>query len=117
MRSCSFRHRWFEFDIGYVYIKILSFLKLAEIRHVFLPSSLKQEWSQKMLDLIEKDYLFKKRCEELALDLNTNYLDLKLQIAAYYAGEKIKLEKSVEDFMEEVKQSLRANQKFKLHYS
>jgi hypothetical protein len=117
MRSCSFRHRWFEFDIGYFYIKILSFFKLAEVRHVFLPSSLKQEWSQKMLELIEKDYRFKSRCEELARDLNTNYQDLTNQIAAYFSGEKVKLEKSVELFLEEVKQNFRANQKIKLRYN
>jgi stearoyl-CoA desaturase (delta-9 desaturase) len=52
MRSCSFRHRWFEFDIGYVYLKILSYLKLAELRHVYSPSCLQQEWSHKMIELI-----------------------------------------------------------------
>lgn len=30
--SCSFRHRWYEFDIGYAYLKILSWMGLAEIR-------------------------------------------------------------------------------------
>jgi len=31
-RSCSFRHRWYEFDIGYAYIKILSALGFAKIK-------------------------------------------------------------------------------------
>jgi stearoyl-CoA desaturase (delta-9 desaturase) len=34
-RSCSFRHRWYEFDIGYAYIRILSILRLAEIKTAF----------------------------------------------------------------------------------
>jgi stearoyl-CoA desaturase (delta-9 desaturase) len=31
-RSCSFRHRWYEFDIGYFYIQILSAVGLAKIK-------------------------------------------------------------------------------------
>lgn len=33
--SCSFRHKAWEFDIGYAYIKMLSWLGLAEIKHVY----------------------------------------------------------------------------------
>lgn len=32
--SASFRHRWFEFDIGYVYLKVLSAFGLADIKKV-----------------------------------------------------------------------------------
>lgn len=32
--SCSFRHKPWEFDIGYAYIKVLSWVGLAEIRHL-----------------------------------------------------------------------------------
>jgi stearoyl-CoA desaturase (delta-9 desaturase) len=31
-RSCSFRHRWYELDIGYVYIRMLSAVGLAKIK-------------------------------------------------------------------------------------
>ncbi len=31
-RSCSFRHRWYEVDIGYLYIKMLSAVGLAKIK-------------------------------------------------------------------------------------
>ncbi|MBS1963201.1 MAG: fatty acid desaturase [Bdellovibrionales bacterium] len=31
-RSCSFRHRWYEFDIGYFYIRALSAVGLAQIK-------------------------------------------------------------------------------------
>jgi stearoyl-CoA desaturase (delta-9 desaturase) len=35
MRSCSFRHRWFEFDIGFFYLKILNKFKLADLKNVW----------------------------------------------------------------------------------
>jgi stearoyl-CoA desaturase (Delta-9 desaturase) len=116
MRSCSFRHRWFEFDIGYVYLKLLGWARLAELKNVYNPQTLKQEISKKVSELIDKDYRFKKRCEELAAELNTNYQDLKVKIEAYVRGEKVKLESSVREFMEEVERTLRANQRLKLTY-
>lgn len=117
MRSCSFRHRWFEFDIGFVYLKVLNWLKLADLKNVYSPATLKQEFGQKFLELIEKDYRFKKRCEELAHELNVNYQDLKARIEAYYRGEKVKLEKNVREFMAEVRRTYLANQRLKLSYA
>jgi len=116
MRSCSFRHRWFEFDIGFVYIKALKGIKLAELKNVYSPATLKQEWSNKMSELIEIDLRFKKRCEELAHEMDLTYQDLKVRMEAYYRGEKVKLEKSVQDFMWEVERTLKANQRLKLSY-
>lgn len=116
MRSCSFRHRWFEFDIGYMYLKILSGLKLAEIKNAYTPATLREEFGKKFLELIEHDSRFKKRCEELAQELNLNYQDLKAKMEAYYRGEKVKLEKSVRLFMEEVRRTYLANQRLKLSY-
>lgn len=116
MRSCSFRHRWFEFDIGFFYLKILNWFKLAELKNVYSPATLKQEFGQKFIELIEKDYRFKKRCEELAQEMNLNYQELKLKIEAYYRGEKVKLEKSVREFMDEVRRTYLANQRLKLSY-
>lgn len=116
MRSCSFRHRWYEFDIGYLYLKILKAFKLADLKNVYNPATLKQELSKKMSELIEKDYRFKKRCEELAAEMNTNYQELKIQIEAYYRGEKIKFEQSVREFIEEVQRTYNANQRLKLSY-
>jgi stearoyl-CoA desaturase (Delta-9 desaturase) len=116
MRSCSFRHRWFEFDIGYLYLKILKQFKLADLKNVYSPATLKQEFSKKFIELIESDYRFKKRCEELAAELNVNYQELKAKIEAYYRGEKVKLEKSVREFMAEVRRTYIANQRLKLSY-
>lgn len=117
MRSCSFRHRWFEFDIGFLYLKILNWFKLADLKNVYSPATLKQEFSKKYLELIEKDYRFKKRCEELALEMNMNYQELKAKMEAYYRGEKVKLERSVKEFMEEVRHTYFANLKLKLNYA
>ncbi len=116
MRSCSFRHRWFEFDIGFFYIKLLSYVGLADLKNVYSPATLKQEFGQKFVELIEKDYRFKKRFEELAQELNLNYQELKANIEAYYNGEKVKLEKSVREFMTEVRRTYLANQRLKLSY-
>lgn len=109
MRSCSFRHRWFEFDIGYVYIKMLNAFKLASIKNAYTPKTLKQEFSKKIAELIENDERFKKRCEELALELKISYQELVSKIEAYYGGEKIKMEKAVHIFMDEVRATLKAN--------
>ena len=116
MRSCSFRHRWFEFDIGFIYLKMLNWFGLADFKNVYTPATLKQEFSKKIIELIEKDYRFKKRCEELAGEMNLGYLELKIRIEAYYSGEKVKLEKSVREFIVEVRRTYIANQRLKLSY-
>ncbi len=116
MRSCSFRHRWFEFDIGFFYLKILAYFKLAELKNVYTPATLKQELSKKMSDLIESDLRFKKRCEELAHEMNISYQELKQRLEAYCRGEKIKLEKKYREFMQEVIRTLKANQRLNLSY-
>ncbi|MGE3608572.1 MAG: fatty acid desaturase [Bacteriovoracaceae bacterium] len=116
MRSCSFRHRWFEFDIGYVYLKFMNWFKLAEFRNVYSPATLKKELSAKILELMEKDFRFKKKFEELAIEMNTNYQDLKHRVEAYYAGERVKLESSVIELMNEMRRTLKANQKLNLSY-
>jgi stearoyl-CoA desaturase (delta-9 desaturase) len=117
MRSCSFRHRWFEFDIGYIYLKMLSAFGLAELKNIYSPATLKQELSKKMSELIEKDHRFKKRCEELARELNMSYQEFKAKLEAYCRGEKVKLERSCREFMDEVIRTLRANQRLHLQYN
>lgn len=34
-RSCSFRHRWYEIDIGYIYIRMLSAVGLAKVKTAY----------------------------------------------------------------------------------
>lgn len=117
MRSCSFQHRWYEFDIGYLYLRILKMFRLAELKNVYNSATLKQELSKKIAELVEADNRFKKRCQELAVELKMDYEELKLKMEAYYRGEKVKLEKSVRIFMKEVERTLKANQRLQLSYA
>lgn len=114
--SCSFRHRWFEFDIGYFYLKILNYLGLASLRSVYNCASLKQELQKQMKMLLEKDLRFKKRFEELALEFNTNYAELKLRVERYLSGEKVKLDKSIKVLLKEMKRTAMANRRLQLNY-
>lgn len=116
MRSCSFRHRWFEFDIGFVYLKILSWFRLAQLKNVYSPATLKNELGAKLLDLIEVDDRFKKRFDELAQEFNLGKQELKERLQASFRGERIKLERSVKEFIEEVKRTYLINQKLNLSY-
>jgi stearoyl-CoA desaturase (delta-9 desaturase) len=114
--SCSFRHRWFEFDIGYTYIKIMNYLGLAKLRSVYNPESLKQELRKQMAILLEKDARFKKRFELLAKEFNTNYNELKNKVERYLAGEKVKLDAAVHELLNEMKRTAMANRKLQLTY-
>lgn len=114
--SCSFRHRWFEFDIGYVYLKILNIFNLAHFKSVYNCASLKQELQKQMKVLLEKDNRFKKRFEELAIEFNTNYAELKNKVERYLSGEKIKLDKSVKVLLKEMKRTVMANRRLQLNY-
>lgn len=106
-RSCSFRHKWYEFDIGYVYIKILNFFKLADIRTVYNTTKFKKDLAVKALALIEMEKRFQDRLNALSKEMNQNAADLKLQIASYLEGKKYALEKPVKDFAKELKFYLR----------
>ncbi len=116
-RSCSFRHKWYEFDIGYAYLVMLKKFNLADLKVVYNSKTLRQEMSAKMSALIDADQRFRKRCEELATEMNMNYQDLKVRMEEYVKGEKVKLEKSARQFLTEVERTLAANQRLKLSYS
>lgn len=102
-KSCSFRHKWYEFDIGFFYIKMLSYFKLAEIRTVYNPTKFKKELALKALTLIEANHNFQEKFAQLAAELNQNVQDLKIQIAAYLEGKKHELEKPAKQFAKEIK--------------
>ncbi len=116
-RSCSFRHRWYEFDIGYAYLVVMKKLKLAELKVVYNSKTLRQDISAKVSALIDADQRFRRRCEEMAKEMNLNYQDLKLRMEEYMKGEKVKLEKSARQFLAEVERTLIANQRLKLSYN
>ncbi len=102
-KSCSFRHKWYEFDIGYFYIKIMSYFKLADIRTVYNPKKFKKELAEKALRLLEVDYKFQERFEKLSAELNQNMNDLKNEMALYLEGKKHQLQKPAKRFAKEVK--------------
>ncbi|MEX0798618.1 MAG: fatty acid desaturase, partial [Bacteriovoracaceae bacterium] len=115
-KSCSFRHRWFEFDWGYFYINLLDRIKLAAIKHAYTPKSLKKELSVKLTSLMERDYRFQKRLEELAEDLNTNKNELFQMIKDYIEGKKVKVSAEVKALVNEAKRTFYANYKLNLSY-
>lgn len=106
-RSCSFRHKWYEFDIGYVYIKALNYFKLADIKTVYNTTKFKKELALKALSLIEMEHRFQERFIQLSQELNQNAHELKIQIASYLEGKKYELQKPVKEFAKELKWYLR----------
>ena len=106
-KSCSFRHKWYEFDIGYFYIKMLSYFKLAEIRTVYNPTKFKKELALKAMSLIEANHNFQERLSQLAAELNRDVQELKIQIMAYLEGKKHQLQKPAKEFAKEIKAYLR----------
>tara|TARA_B100001971_G_C18264602_1_gene590684 strand:+ start:1164 stop:2249 length:1086 start_codon:yes stop_codon:yes gene_type:complete len=115
-KSCSFRHRWFEFDWGYFYIKLMNYSGLAKIKNAYTPKTLKKDLSVKLTALMEKDYRFRKRLEELAEELNTNADELFTMIKDYIEGKKVEVTKDVKALIGEAKRTLYANYKLNLSY-
>ncbi len=111
-KSASFRHRWFEFDLGFVYIHILKFLGLARIKFAFSPATMKAELSRKWLQTLEKNAELKERLHVLASELKMNSSALKENISDKIAGKRIKLSRQLNDFKREVFIVMRANYKF-----
>ncbi len=116
-KSCSFRHRWFEFDIGYAYICMFEKLKLAETKNVYDCKRLKVDLSFELRKVMEKDYRLKLRLEELARELNTSFQELLQTIEKYIRGEKVKINNQIKELVEEAQRTFWANAKLKLHYN
>lgn len=115
-KSCSFRHRWFEFDIGYAYIIVLSKLKLAQIKNAYTTVNLKVELSKQIKTLIESDFDFKNRFEEFCSEYKLNYAEMMQKVEDYIHGKKVELEKPMKDFIAEVRKTWYANMKLQLNY-
>jgi stearoyl-CoA desaturase (delta-9 desaturase) len=120
-RSSSFRHKWYEFDIGYFYLVILNFLGLVEIKNAYTTRTLKEEIKRDLEKqfqiLVEKDQRMRKKLEELARELNTTYQELVERIKAYIRGKKVDMEKPLKQFYKEIRQTIMANRKLSLSYS
>lgn len=115
-RSCSFRHRWFEFDIGYFYLKVLEKFKMSKILYAYTPKTLKEEIKKHYKDIMEKDYRIKKKCEQLALEFNTSTSEIQKKIALYFEGKKVNLEGPLKEVVDEIYRTLRANYRLNLSY-
>mgnify|MGYP002624275177 CR=1 FL=1 len=109
-RSSSFRHRWFEFDIGYAYLVMLQSLGLAKINNAYTTTSLKEElkiemWRQFNLKL-NTDFRFQEKLEKLAQELGTTYSELVEKIKAYFEGQKVKLEKPIRLMIDDIRRTI-----------
>lgn len=116
-KSCSFRHRWFEFDWGFFYINLLKRAKLASVKSAYTPKTLKKELSVKITALMQRDYRFKKRLEEIAEELNTSAEELFQMIKDYMEGKKVKLSTELKALVSEAQRTWRANMKLNLSYA
>jgi len=107
-KSCSFRHKWYEFDIGYVYIKILAAFNLAKIKNVYNPTKMKEDLARRVARMIEKNNEMQEKIEQLANDLDTSVNELIQEIKLYIEGKKVTLQKPVIEFKKEVLQMVYA---------
>ena len=123
-RSASFRHRWFEFDIGWAYICTLAKLKLAKVRHSYTTVTLKEEMSRKVKALMERDSRFVQKLEEMAKEYQTSAQEMREAVAAYIQGQKVKFngqrvkfDARMTDLIEELQRTVRMNEKLGLVYA
>lgn len=116
-KSCSFRHRWFEFDWGYMYISILSKSKLARIKNAYTTQSLREDMSKNIKNLLENDFRFRKRIETLAEELNTSYHEILKMIEDYLAGKKVKITTDIKELVAEARRTFYANYRLGLSYN
>lgn len=110
--SCSFRHRWYEFDIGYFYINILSFFGLAEVKSVYGPENLRHKLKAQFIEFMEKDYKIKERLDELASELNTSFEEMKHDLVARWEGKKKEIEPALENLYAELRLMLKEAKQF-----
>ena len=101
-KSCSFRHKWYEFDIGYVYIKILEKLKLATIKSAYTPVHMKQDISRQFEKMLENNRDIKDKCIALAKELNMTLEELVAKVKAYIEGKRSKLEQPLLNLKKEI---------------
>ena len=101
-KSCSFRHKWYEFDIGYVYIKLFSYCGLAKIKNVYTPVKMKETLAQRVLAMIDKNHEFQERLELLCKELDMTASEIKEHISSYIEGKKRNLERPILEFKREV---------------
>jgi fatty-acid desaturase len=115
-KSCSFRHKWYEFDWGFFYIQILQKFGIAKVLNAYTTSSLKKDMSINIRNILDRDSRFRARAEQLAKELNTNYQDLLRMIQEYIEGKKISLNEEVRELIAEAKRTFYINYRLNLRY-
>jgi hypothetical protein len=115
-RSCSFRHRWFEFDIGYIYLYLMEKMGLAKIVNIYNPEIKRKKILDQARELLKHDFRFQKKIEELSAELNTSYSDLVKKIELYLEGQKVKLDRPIKRIVREIKRTAKINYKLQLSY-
>ena len=115
-KSCSFRHKWYEFDWGYFYIQLLEKFGLAIVKEAYTTLSLKKDMSQNIRAILDKDNRFRSKAEQLAKELNTSYQELLKMIQEYVEGKKVSLSEEVKDLIAEAKRTFYANYRLGLQY-
>jgi stearoyl-CoA desaturase (delta-9 desaturase) len=115
-QSCSFRHKWYEFDIGYFYIRMAQKLGLMRIRHLYNTTSLKAEFLKQVEVIMQSDGRIKKRCEQLAAELNTSYVELQHLIRAKIEGKRVEMSRPLQELADEIYRTVKANYRLSLSY-
>ena len=116
-RSCSFRHRWYEFDIGWAYIWAMAKIRLASIRNAYTPVTLRVEMAKKVKALMEKDHRFKQKLEVLAHEYQVSAQELMARIEAAIREGGVKLDRQLKELIEELKHTAMANERLGLVYA
>lgn len=97
-KSCSFRHKWYEFDIGYAYIKCLSALGLAKIKYAYTPTDLKTDLGRQFQVVLKKHEHLKDELAALSERFGHSKEELAELIADSFHNKKIKLENDIRQF-------------------
>jgi fatty-acid desaturase len=96
-KSCSFRHQWYEFDIGYVYIKIFSFLGLAKIKNVYTLQNMNQDMISQAKYIIENNLSIQQQFDSISRESDIHVNELKEKVYAYLEDRGVSIERSLHE--------------------
>jgi stearoyl-CoA desaturase (delta-9 desaturase) len=113
-KSCSFRHKWYEFDIGYAYIRIFSFFKLAKIKYAYTPIDLKTDLSRQFKQILKKNEDLLEELSALSERFGHSKEELTQLIASSFHNRKVKLESELKEFRQACLKLIREEYVFSL---
>jgi stearoyl-CoA desaturase (Delta-9 desaturase) len=88
-KSAKFKAHWWEFDIGWFYIRLLSFLRLANV--IYARSASVKEFTEKYY--AEKKLAVGRRYSEAKLEAERRYGEAKLEAERRYGEAKFEAER------------------------